>query len=191
MAALLRAAIRHCIAGALALAAADAALAQGQVVHHGLSFPERVAGFARGRSHDFEKTHPGLGYSVKYTGGKWFSDIYIYDMRRTSIPDDPKSAVVRAQFEQAEGDIFAQQKAGRYQNVSLRSRFAIADAKRRERMACGAFTLTRDKNTLDSYLCVTSWRNKFVKFRMSVPVQKTNDARAREFLNAWTRLLWP
>jgi hypothetical protein len=179
------------IAALLAALIAGAASAQSQVVYFGLPFPENVAGFARGSTHDFEKTHPGLGYSVKYTRRPWFADIYIYDMRLRTIPEDPRSDAVRSQFERAEGDIFAQQKSGRYQNVALRGRYSIADGNKRDRVTCGNFTLTRGTAKLDSYLCVAGWRNKFVKFRISAPTASGNDARARQFVEAWARTLWP
>ena len=188
---LVRAANLRWIAVALALLVADAATAQTQVEYLGLSFPAQVAGFARGSSHDFEKSHPGLGYGVKYARAAFYANIYIYDLSRKSISDDPKSAIVSAQYKQAEGDIFGQKKSGRYRNVALRSRYTIRDARQRERMVCGAFTLTRSDRTHDSYLCVTSWNNKFVKFRLSAPLHKNNDAQARQFLDAWARLLWP
>jgi hypothetical protein len=175
----------------MALFLADAAIAQTQVVHHGLSFPARVGGFGRGSSHEFEKTRPGLGYSVKYSRRPWYADIYIYDLGRRSIPDDPQSALVKAQFEQARGDILAAQKSGRYQNVTLVSAYAISDANGRQRFNCGKFTLTRDKSENDSYLCVTSWRNKFVKFRISVPAKNGNDRLARSFIESWVAVLWP
>jgi len=191
MRAFVRAAYLCWIAVALALPVGDAATAQTQVEYFSLSFPAQVAGFARGSSHDFVTRNPGLGYGVKYARGIVYADIYIYDLGRKSIPEDPKSAIVRAQYEQAEGDIFAQQKSGRYRNVTLRSRYAVRDGRQRERMTCGTFTLTRRGRTHDSYLCVTSLNDKFVKFRISAPLRKNNDTQARQFLDAWARLLWP
>jgi hypothetical protein len=73
----------------------------------------------------------------------------------------------------------------------MKARYAIADARGRERLTCGAFTLTRDRRLHDSYLCVGGWNNKFVKFRLSAQPRDSNMATARQFLEAWSRVLWP
>ncbi|MBM3528580.1 MAG: hypothetical protein FJX62_10840 [Alphaproteobacteria bacterium] len=191
MRAVIPGAILSFMAVAATISAMDPAAAQKQIVHYGMSFPERVSGFRRSESHDFEKSKPGLGYSVRYLRPGWTVDVFVYDLRRASIPDDPKSDAIRAQFEQAQGDIFSTQKSGRYKTVSLKELFAVANARRQERLACGAYALTRETDHFDSYLCVGGWNNKFVKFRLTAQPRDSNMTMARQFLEAWSRTLWP
>jgi hypothetical protein len=182
---------RLCLAIVVAASIATAAAGQEKANLYGLVFPAEVAGFTFRETYSFEKEKPGLGYDVTYTRPGWLADIYIYDLGLKSIPEDPRSERIRAQFEQAEGDIFNAQQRGQYKTVALRARFAVADAKGRARLACGTFKLRRsnDKKDSDSYLCVTGWNNKFVKLRITVPAGGDNDATALRFLSAWVNIL--
>jgi hypothetical protein len=181
------------LAVAVVASIATATAGQERANHYGLSFPAEVAGFTFRETYSFEKEKPGLGHDVTYTRPGWRADIYIYDLGRTPIPDDPRSERIRAQFEQAEGDIFNAQQRGQYKTVALRARFAVADAKGQDRLICGTFRLRHpeDKKDSDSYLCVTGWNNKFVKFRMTAPIGGDTDATARRFLSAWVKMLSP
>jgi hypothetical protein len=188
-----RAAFRSCLAVAAVVSIVTAAAGEDRVVHFGLAFPADIAGFTRGGSYDFEKKEPGLGYGVTYARQGWKAEVFIYDLGRTTIPEDPRAERIRAQFEQAEGDIFMAQQKGQYQNVTLRARYAIADGRGQDRLACGTFRLRRadDRKDYDSYLCVSGWGNKFVKFRATAPAGAGNDAIGRRFLEAWAKMLWP
>ena len=44
--------------------------------------------------------------------------------------------------------------------------------------------IERRAGDADSYLCVTAWRGKFVKFRMTVAQRPGNDAEAERFIAA-------
>src|SRR5436190_124101 len=94
------------IASMLLVAAALAAAAREPVTLFGLTFPETVGAFQRGDSTDFEKNSPGLGHGVRYLRSGWTVNVFIYDLRMPSIPDDPLSDVVRRQFDQAKRDVF-------------------------------------------------------------------------------------
>lgn len=184
---------RLCLGVAVAASIATAAAGQEKANHYGLSFPAEVGGFTFRETYSFEKDQPGLGYDVTYIRPGWRADVYIYDLGRTSIPENLNSDALRAQFEQAEGDIFSGQKQGRYQNVALIARNTIADAQGRERLACGKLKIrwVKAKADGDSYLCVAGWKNKFVKYRISGPTQAGGDATVRRFLEAWAKILWP
>ena len=93
------------------------------------------------------------------------------------IPEDPKSAIVRAEFERVRADAFLAQPRGLYAQVYLRRNFTIDDAAKRTRFQCAAFHLTRDgAKPQDGYLCVTSWNNKFVKLRLTTLSDNNTEA---------------
>ena len=48
----------------------------------------------------------GRGYGLDYSQSGWKLDVFIYDLKRAAIPDDAKSAIVRAEFERARADAF-------------------------------------------------------------------------------------
>jgi hypothetical protein len=105
-----------------------------------LSFPDEVAGARRGSSFDYEKTTRGLGYSVRYVKPGWLIDVYIYDLRLSSIPDDPASELVKAQLAQAKADIFELERRGNYANVAVKNDYSIGDAGGQVRFLCSAFS---------------------------------------------------
>src|SRR5437879_5436107 len=103
------------LAAGLLMAAMVAA--KSEAAFFGLTFPDRVADAQIGPTTDYEKTNPGLGYSVRYRQPGWTTDVYIYDLGRPSIPDDVESDVVKAQLRQAQGDILELQRRGVYAKV--------------------------------------------------------------------------
>ncbi len=162
--------------------------AQAQVTLHGLTFPQRIAGTEFAGSHSFEDKDPGLGYSVEYRLARWKIDVYIYDLRQTSIPDDALSDAVKGQLRQATQDVF---KAG-YGNVAPRLKYAILDDGAKVRFLCQSFGYTHTKlGKVDSYLCVTAFNRKFVKFRMTTGERAGSESVANRFVQAWTKVLWP
>ena len=102
----------------------------------GLTFPEQVAGAKIGSTRDFETSDPGLGYGVKYEKPGWSIDVFIYDLRRKSIPDDIGSDVLKAQIAQAQGDILEQEKKGAYKQVKLTRSHVVNDSRGRGRFLC-------------------------------------------------------
>jgi len=162
--------------------------AQAQATLHGLTFPQRIAGTEIAGTHSFEDKNPGLGYSVEYRLAGWKIDVYIYDLRQTSIPDDAMSDAVKGQLRQATQDIF---KAG-YGNVAPRLKYAILDDGTKVRFLCQSFGYThKSLGKVDSYLCVTAFNRKFVKFRMTTGVRAGSESVANRFVQAWTKVLWP
>ena len=170
-----------------AVAAAHAA-----VTYFGLTFPDRVGGAERGSTRDFEATNPGLGYGVKYDKPGWAIDVFIYDLGRASISDDVGSDVLKAQIEQAQGDIFEQQTRGAYTDVKVTGSYVIKDNRGRGRFLCEGFSYVRQpEGSVDSFLCLAGWNNKFVKFRLTTRHAASSGAEARRLMEAWLKVLWP
>jgi hypothetical protein len=157
----------------------------------GLRAPEEISGFTLNDSTNFEKLKPGDGYGLDYSQSGWKLDVFIYDLKRAAIPDDVKTAIVRAEFERARADTFLAQPRGIYAQVYLRRNFTIEDNAKRTRFQCAAFHLTRDgAKPQDGFLCVTSWNNKFVKLRLTTLSDSSTEAAARNHVMAWIPVLW-
>ena len=111
---------------AAALLLAAIATARAAITYFGLTFPDRVGDASIGPTRDFQTEHPGLGYGVRYQKPGWAVDIFIYDLRRASIPADVGSDVVKAQLGQAQGDVFEQQRRGVYSQVKMTGSYTNA-----------------------------------------------------------------
>ena len=178
------------IALVLSAAATSAVQAVTSVTVFGLKAPDEVGGFTLNDSTNFEKAKPGDGYGLDYSLPGWKLDVFIYDLRRVAIPDDAKSAIVRAEFERSRQDVFLAAPRGLYSQVYLRRNFTVEDGKL-TRFQCAAFYLKRDgAKPQDGFLCVTSWRNKFIKFRMTTLSDRETEAAARKYIAAWIPVLW-
>ena len=128
----------------------------------GLKAPEEISGFTLNDSTNFEKLKPGDGYGLDYSQSGWKLDVFIYDLKRAAIPDDVKTAIVRAEFERARADTFLAQPRGIYAQVYLRRNFTIEDSAKRTRFQCAAFHLTRDGAKPVSYTHLTLPTNREV-----------------------------
>src|SRR3954451_22164884 len=131
---------------ALVLAAVATAPAFGvaSVSVFGLKAPEEISGFSLNDSTNFEKLKPGDGYSLDYSQSGWKLDVSIYDLKRAAIPDDVKSAIVRAEFERARAATFLAQPRGSYAQVYLRRNYTIEASAKRAGFQCAPSPLTRD-----------------------------------------------
>jgi hypothetical protein len=182
------------LAVGLLLLSVVAALAQQPVKIYGLTIPDFVGGLSRGQLNDYEARSPGLGYSILFPSRSgWIVDVYIYDLQLKFIPDDIESSVVREQLTRARGAVFELGRRGSYANVQEGSEFTIGRSGR-TRFVCTTFSYLRgEKRDLDvvSYLCLTSWNNKFVKIRMTAPKGAMSRADAVNFVEAWIALLSP
>jgi len=156
----------------------------------GLRAPEEIEGFTLNDSTNFEKIKPGDGYGLDYSQSGWKLDVFVYDLKRAAIPEDVKSAIVKAEFERSRAEAFLAQPRGLYVQVYLRRNFTI-DAGGRTRFQCAAFHLTRDgAKPQDGYLCLTSWNNKFVKFRLTTLADPSTENAARRYIAGWVPILW-
>jgi hypothetical protein len=179
------------IAIAVVLLSAIAASAQQPVSIYGLTIPERVGGLTRGQTNDYESKSPGLGYSLRFS---WrpnsFVDAYIYDMQLKSIPDSLESAVMREHFIGVKEDVYELERRGGYANVRAQGEFTVGRSG--GRFVCATFSYLRGEKRdmdVDSYLCLTSWNNKFVKLRMTALKGVMSRADAESFAEAWISLL--
>ena len=176
---------------AIAVLAAVAA-AQAAVSYFGLTFPDRIAGAELGPSTDFESSHPGLGYGVRYRQAGWTIDLSIYDQGRAAIPDGPASDVMKDQLKQAQNDILELERQKKYARVDWLRTYALNDGGGREKIACSDFVLVHERTgKADSFLCVTGWHNKFVKFRLTTAQRPGSTDEAGRFVEAWMPVLWP
>jgi hypothetical protein len=188
--------IRLWLVTALFTAVAISALAQA-LIHtdtvYGLRLPAQIGGAERASIKDYETARPGLGYGVSYRLPGWTTDLYLYDLKLSSIPDDPMSTVVMEALTQAKNEVFGLGQRGDYKNVVLKSDYTILDSAGRTRFACAMFTYyhVKFKGDVDSYLCMTGWKGKLVKFRMTTPRNDASSAVARRFIEAWSSVLWP
>ena len=174
-----------------------AAFAQGQTqeklkVVYGLSIPDRVGSLVYGRTIDFESKTPGLGYALRFGGQPgWMVDVYLYDLGLKTFPADAESEVVRSQLAQARGDVFELGKRGTYANVTDKGDFKVPMTGK-PRFICASFAYLRGERVdmdVESYLCLSSWNNKFVKIRMTAPKGTLTRSDATSFVQAWIDLL--
>ena len=186
------------ISGAFAIAVlllwVSTAFAQEAATIYGLAIPAQVGGLTHGQPVDFETKSPGLGYSLRFGSRPgWMVDVYIYDFQLKSIPADLGSTAVKDQFARARGDIFELGRRGSYANVQEKGEFVVArDGK--TRFICSTFNYLRGEKRdidVDSYLCLTSWHDKFVKIRMTALKGAMSRADAMSFVAGWIPLLWP
>jgi hypothetical protein len=177
---------------AVLLSAATAfAQAKMQVIY-GLSIPDRVGSLVYVRSIDFESKSRGLGYALRF-GGKpgWMVDVYLYDLSQRTIPADAESEVIRNQLAQARGDVFELGKRGTYADVNDKGDFTVP-ATGKPRFICSSFSYLRGERVdidVESYLCLSSWNNKFVKVRMTAPKGTMSRSDATDFVQAWIEIL--
>ena len=161
-------------------------------VIYGLSIPDRVGSLVYGRTIDFESKSPGLGYALRF-GGKagWLVDVYLYDLGFKTIPVDAESEVIRNQLAHARGDVFELGKRGTYANVTDKGDFTVP-ATGKPRFICSSFAYRRGERAeidVESYLCLSSWNDKFVKIRMTAPKSSLARSDTIEFVQAWIELL--
>ena len=184
-------------AGILALAAvlvsATPSFAQEkQKVVYGLSIPDRVGSLVYARTIDFESKSPGLGYALRFGGQPgWMVDVYLYDLGLKTIPSDAESEVIKNQLTQARGDIFELGKRGTYANVTDKGDFTVP-AIGKPRFICSSFSYLRGERVdrdVESYLCLSSWNDKFVKVRMTAPKGTMSRSDVTGFVQAWLELL--
>jgi len=175
------------------LVSAAAAFAQDRLRSvYGLPIPDRVGSLVYGRTIDFESKSPGLGYALRF-GGKagWLVDVYLYDLGFKTIPVDAESEVIRNQLAQARGDVFELGKRGTYANVTDKGDFTVP-ATGKPRFICSSFAYRRGERAeidVESYLCLSSWNDKFVKIRMTAPKSSLARSDTIEFVQAWIELL--
>ncbi len=158
--------------------------------YYGLRFPDTVAGFPLSDVQDFEKVVPGLGYAGRYTANGWFINVFIYDDKIKDIPDDLSADIVTAQFAKSRVDVY-ERMAMENGKANDTAGFEIAGPDKRTRFFCRAYLLDKDSEKADSFMCLTTWHGKFVKFRLGTPSASGTTEVAKRFVAAWAPILWP
>jgi hypothetical protein len=186
--------VRACLLAiaAVVLTAATALAQERSKNVFGLSIPDRVGSLTYRQSVDFESKTPGLGYALRFSGPTgWLVDVYLYDLGMKTIPADPESGVIRDQLAQARGDVYELARRGTYANVADRGDFNVPDSGK-VRFVCTSFSYQRGDKVdvaVDSFLCLTSWNDRFVKLRMTGPKGTIARSDATAFATAWIDLL--
>lgn len=173
------------VPGASAVQARDVAT-KAPVTLLGQKFPPNVAGYKVVGSHDFESRTPGLGYSYRYQRGpRQWADVYVYDKRRSDIPERYDAGVSTAELAVANGDIAKAAQAGAYRSATPRENFSIPAAGK-PRFDCSSFLIVApDGEQRDSVACVTNRAGKFIKVRLDGPKATLTSKAVNGFMKAW------
>lgn len=147
------------------LAPGIAARAEYHVSEAGLRFPDRLGTANLVKGTRFPQA--AMGHGVEYRGPDFAGSIYIYDGGALGIPDGITSPLVRAQFDQARGDIFTIQKQRGLPEPQLIGESTIRVDNFEFLGATYRFTRS-DVDTL-SVVGLTGFRRHFIKLRVSVP----------------------
>jgi hypothetical protein len=154
---------------------------------HGLTFPEMVEDAVYYGSTDNEATAPGYGYSVAYFRPGWQMTVYIYDLGLSDIPNDVDAGPMRQEFESAKEDVLL----SGHKEIELKREYVASLGG--PRFLCASYILksASDSVGVESLLSITTFKNKFVKFRVSGVRSEMSEVEAQEFVAAWTPVLWP
>ena len=95
------------------------------------------------------------------------------------------------QFARAQNDITGNIGPNKYSKVAPVGKYSITDDEGNARYLCASYEIEQNGKQLDSYLCLTSWDDRFVKFRVSMPHDAGSMDEAGRFVNHWTETLWP
>jgi hypothetical protein len=161
-----------CVLGLLLLALP--ALAQGPLdtdlaVLGGL--PAELAGFQRGGITDYATMSgdPGLGASVEYRAPEGaIATVYLYDRGRRDLTGAARTAAIEDEIQVARREVQAVSAARRYRVQADRPAADVADGPGRTRFRCRVLDLAfADGRRLDSFICATVRRGRFLKLRLS------------------------
>jgi hypothetical protein len=155
---------------------------------HGLTFPEAIDGTVYRGALDNETERPGLGYTVGYSRPGLEATVHIYDRGLSVIPNDIGSKPLLDEFERAKAEVLLA-----YANAEPDRQFDIRRADG-QTMWCATCTIpsrVHDADRDDSFLAVTAWNDKFVKFRVTANQTDTSELDVQRFVAAWASVLWP
>ena len=165
----------------------------------GADLPLTLGTAKRGEIKDFEATNPGLGQAIAYQAPGWRNTLFVYDLKRKDLPEMADAAVIAPQLQQAAGDILTLKKRGDYADVEEGLAFTVP-AGAAPRFHCKSYVLKSAtplggvksaSSDFDSYLCVTTWRKKFIKARMTTERRASAAREAAEFIAALDQALKP
>jgi hypothetical protein len=179
------------------VASSDAVAQQGSSVYSSEQMPPKVGDAKRGEVKDFEPANPGLGQAVGYSMPGWRITLFIYDLQRTDLPETAVASIITPQLEQAAGDIMTFKQKGDYADVDEGLGFVVPDGLA-ARFYCKSYVLKTTKGIgglksnneqFDSYLCVTTWRKRFIKLRLTTASNPKALRTALEFVKSLDRAL--
>jgi hypothetical protein len=148
----------------------------------GLTFPLTIGGAVYDGFTDNEAQHPGLGYTVAYRHPQFNISVYIYDLGLSVIPNDTESGPLYENFQDSKAAV-----SRRGLPVELKREF-VASRGGGPKYLCVSHTIMAP-GPHESLLCLSSWKNKFVKFRVTGPRTETSDIEAQTFVAAWSEVL--
>ena len=134
-------------------------------------FPERLGQLKKVDITNYEKDHPGGGYSVIYESSNTRLDIFAYDQRIVDIPPDIRSELVVNEFKYSANAVFEMVKRENYKNITSSKGRYVSLHDHDFWIAEFEFTV----NGLDRYsiLALTVHRQKFFKLRITTLKDKS------------------
>lgn len=154
---------------------AQASKAQEAVSYYGFNFPQKIGALTQAGVTNFEKDNPGLGYGIRYSGEGVRVDIFVYNLRKSSISWDVFHADQKQEFNNAVRDVHRAKERGIYKNVTEGKEFE-SPAVKNPFFWCKNFVIDRGEGRVeDSAICLGARNNTFFKTRISFssPIQGT------------------
>jgi hypothetical protein len=135
--------------------------------------------------------NPGLGYSVGYQKGPIIMTIYIYDLGRKDIPDDPDTDVVIDELRDSVKEAMQVRK-----NAEVKKAFSLPDAQKVTRLNCVWLTYEGNvdgtvEGNVDGTVCLGTAKSRFIKFRTSAPETPRSLGYSIFFVRSWLPFFWP
>lgn len=159
---------------ALVLVLPFSAQAQQSGPASGYSFPQKFGAAELVNVEDFEAKQPGLGQVGQYKFQGWRFSVYVYDKRRTDLPDRPDPNATKAELDASVADILEARKLGHYARADEGAAFAIPPTATPPTFQCRSFVLqptpragTAAQPPYDSFICVATAKKKYFKLRIS------------------------
>ena len=136
----------------------------------GLVFPDKIATLVKTSETNFEDRSPGLGISVGYNAIGSFVNIYVYNYRLKSIPEDIQSPVVKAHLKQVFNDVLEEERRGFYKGVKkIEQKVVPLNPEDPKGPKGWLVTMTYKFKEMDiiSKIFLTTYKNNFIKVRYS------------------------
>jgi hypothetical protein len=156
-----------------------------------IPLPAVHCGFIRTRIEHQELIRSGAGYSVTYQGPHAEATLYLYDYGLADVPSDLESEMAHEHFSECILAVMQGRIALFNEQAQLESKFALRNRENVTRFLGAEFSVERDKQSLTSFLFLTSLAGRYVKLRYTATSVKDGSAGAHDFLAAFVALLWP
>jgi hypothetical protein len=159
----------------------------------GIAFPWVILGYKRAAVECNELCSPGLGYTIPYPGmigafGK--ATVYVYDFRLPEIPADLTHPIVTGHFQGILNDI-AEVDAHLSRQSTLVKSFTRGQLEQGTGFI-GALLECQDDGIASFSACLLgTYDNKFVKLRITLPMQVGALEVIFGFVETIERILWP